>query len=94
MYSLNSSEKGSFGNYGRGDEQFMFNSKIWEINNELYIADTLNNRIKVYSPNGTFLKMFGEFGRGAGQFRAPGAIRKFGVNNLINKTVNITNSSA
>lgn len=96
MYSTNGSEKGSFGDYGRGDEQFMFNSKIWEINGELYIADTLNNRIKIYSLNGTLLSMFGKFGRDAGEFRAPGALRKFGVNKLINKTANttVTNSSA
>jgi hypothetical protein len=38
---------------------------------DVYVADTANQRIQVFSPNGAFLFMFGTEGTGAGQFEFP-----------------------
>ena len=85
LYTPNGTLLQRFGTYGKGEEQFRFESKIWEINDKLYIADSKNSRIKIYYPNGTLYSLFGNFGRGEGQFRAPGVIRVVNYN-IINKT--------
>lgn len=89
MYAPDGTLKGIFGTHGKGDDQFRFESKIWEVDGLLYIADTKNNRIKAYYPNGTLYTLFGSFGRDEGSFRAPGVIRWFNYD-ILNKTVNST----
>ncbi len=37
----------------------------------IYAADTHYSRVLVYEPDGTLVRMFGEFGDGPGQFRLP-----------------------
>jgi glucose/arabinose dehydrogenase/plastocyanin/uncharacterized protein YjiK len=40
----------------------------------VYVADTANNRIQVFSSNGTFTSAWGEFGTGKGALRSPEGI--------------------
>src|SRR5260370_37320975 len=40
----------------------------------IYVADTFNNRIKVYAADGTLQSTFGSFGTAAGQFDYPSGI--------------------
>jgi DNA-binding beta-propeller fold protein YncE len=42
--------------------------------NEVYVCDTGNNRIVVYSSFGAHLRTFGSMGSGAGQFKSPSGI--------------------
>jgi DNA-binding beta-propeller fold protein YncE len=34
----------------------------------IYVSDTLNHRVQVFEPDGTFVSQFGSFGTGEGQF--------------------------
>jgi streptogramin lyase len=38
---------------------------------KVYISDSGNKRIQVFSPTGAFIRQFGSFGNGEGQFQAP-----------------------
>ena len=38
---------------------------------ELFVADRLNHRIHVFSPEGQFLRTWGSFGSGPGQLKFP-----------------------
>ncbi len=40
----------------------------------IYVADTGNDRVQVFNPDGTFANMFGESGSGDGQFRSPSSV--------------------
>jgi sugar lactone lactonase YvrE len=40
----------------------------------VYVADTANNRIQVFSSNGTFLSKMGKYGTGNGSFNSPEGI--------------------
>ena len=46
----------------------------FDMDNRLYIADSLNSRIQVYSEDGEFIKCWGEHGDGKGQFNNPWGI--------------------
>lgn len=41
---------------------------------KIYVADTGNDRVQIFNPDGTYDNMFGESGTGEGQFRAPSAV--------------------
>lgn len=71
-----------FGDFGKDAEEFKFQSKLWVVNDMLFIADTRNNRIKAYSPEGQVLFNFGKFGRGPGELRIPGGQRYFSRDSL------------
>jgi len=40
----------------------------------IYVADTGNDRIQIFNPDGTYDNMFGESGSGEGQFRQPSSV--------------------
>ena len=63
---------GTWGSYGSGYGQFDYPHSI-AIDNEdnVYVADTGNNRIQKFDPNGTFITKWGTFGSGDGQFYWP-----------------------
>jgi DNA-binding beta-propeller fold protein YncE len=42
-----------------------------DISGKLYIADTGNNRIQLFSPDGKVLKVYGGFGKGVAQYDEP-----------------------
>lgn len=47
-----------------------------DVNGEgrIFVADTGNNSVKIYDPNGTLLQEFGKFGRSEGEFDYPNTI--------------------
>jgi len=51
-------------------------------NGNVYVADTLNERIQKFTSNGTYLTQWGERGSGAGQFYRPHGIANDGVGNV------------
>ncbi|OGR45003.1 MAG: hypothetical protein A2X35_06300 [Elusimicrobia bacterium GWA2_61_42] len=40
----------------------------------IYVADTGNDRVQIFNPDGTFSNMFGESGSGDGQFKGPASV--------------------
>ncbi len=64
-----------FGSKGSGDGQLMFPEamvyRVHDKKHELYVADTGNNRIVVFSLTGQFVKNIGSAGSGNGQFKDP-----------------------
>ena len=66
----------TWGTYGSGNGQFDYPHSI-AIDNEdnVYVADTDNNRIQKFDPNGTFITKWGTFGSGNGQFNWPARYR-------------------
>ena len=40
----------------------------------IYVADTGNDRVQIFNPDGTFSNMFGEGGSGDGQFKGPASV--------------------
>lgn len=44
------------------------------LNDEIYVTDTGNERVQVFSKDGTFLRAFGGFGTGSGQLQEPTGI--------------------
>jgi hypothetical protein len=65
----------AFGTQGDGDGQ-MNGPKGIGINRTgyIYVADTENHRIQVFSPNGSYLFQWGEYGDGVGEFNRPTAL--------------------
>lgn len=61
---------GKFGKTGTGNGQFATNSNGVAIDRAgvVYIADTDNNRVEVFSKTGGFLRKWGTMGSGNGQF--------------------------
>ena len=47
---------------------------VFDREDNLYIVDSLNNRVQQFTKDGTFLAKFGEEGRGEGQFNLPWGI--------------------
>ena len=50
--------------------------------NNVYVADTGNNRVNIYGSDGTLLRSFGSFGAGEGQFNEPRGIALDAQNNI------------
>ncbi len=61
---------GKFGKTGTGNGQFATNSNGIAIDGAgvVYVADTDNNRVQVFSKTGGFLRKWGSIGSGNGQF--------------------------
>lgn len=49
---------------------------------KIFVADTGNDRIQIFNPDGTYDNMFGESGSDEGQFRAPSAVAVNSVGNI------------
>jgi tripartite motif-containing protein 71 len=68
---------------GAGSENGKFNSPSGiAFHNSVYVVDTKNNRIQVFSPNGEFIKKWGSLGSGDGQFNSPEGIAIDGAGNV------------
>lgn len=66
----------TFGSSGNGNGQFDFPQSV-AINRTLgliYVSDTNNHRIQVFTLNGTYIGQWGALGAGNGQLNAPGGI--------------------
>jgi tripartite motif-containing protein 71 len=69
----------TWGSFGLEDGQFLFTGGVAVQGNEVYVVDyndqnfpeSLGNRVQVFDRNGTFLRKFGSFGSGDGQFNGP-----------------------
>jgi hypothetical protein len=62
----------SFGSAGSGDGQL--NSPLGiavASNGDIYVADTLNNRIEIFDGSGNYLSQFGKYGKGETDFSSP-----------------------
>ena len=62
------------GNYTAGDADGQFSSPegvVMLFNGTIYVADTGNDRVQVFYPNGTFAFKFGSSGDGDGEFSSP-----------------------
>ena len=56
---------------GKGNNELFFPTSIKLFNDQVYISDTRNHRIQVFSTSGEWLSTIGEFGVGNGQFNLP-----------------------
>ena len=58
---------------GRGDQeaQFNFPSHLAFAGDRLFVNDTMNFRIQIFSPDGKHLETFGKHGTGSGYFIQP-----------------------
>ena len=66
-------ELSTFGAFGvnEGELQNPFGLAVDEVNGFIYVADTANHRIQVFSIYGDYISFFGSSGSGDGQFRHP-----------------------
>jgi hypothetical protein len=65
---------GPAGNLSLGDGQFNYPQGVAidsNASNNIYVADSKNNRIQKFDDNGTFIKRWGSAGNGVGEFRRP-----------------------
>jgi 6-bladed beta-propeller len=65
---------GPAGNLSLGDGQFNYPQGVAidsNASNNIYVADSKNNRIQKFDDNGTFIKKWGSVGNGVGEFRRP-----------------------
>gem|GEM_PF-2906656 len=62
-----------WGGYGQGENQFYFplGIAINKVNNQVYVADTFNNRIQVSDIEGNYKRQWGVYGHDPGQFDNP-----------------------
>jgi DNA-binding beta-propeller fold protein YncE len=59
----------SIGSTGSGPGQFLVPYDVEAVGNELFVADSHNNRVHVVDLDGNFLRMWGSTGTADGQFR-------------------------
>lgn len=60
----------SFGSEGSADGQFKFPRGVAvDDQGYIFVADSGNNRIQIFHPDGTFLRAFGCWGIGKGEFK-------------------------
>ncbi|KAF7271593.1 hypothetical protein GWI33_015545 [Rhynchophorus ferrugineus] len=59
----------TFGTYN-GSTQLNFPTSVAVYNNKIIVADSGNNRVKIFNANGDVEQEFGSFGRNPGQFRS------------------------
>ena len=67
----------SFGSHGGGSGDRQFNYP-WDVafdsSGSVYVADSGNHRIQVFTPEGKFLRKFGKKGSGEGELKWPSSI--------------------
>jgi len=62
----------AWGGYGTGDGQFNgIGGIVTDSADNVYVADSNNHLIKVFWPDGTFIRSFGGYGTGTGQLNNP-----------------------
>ena len=72
-----------FGCYGYEDGEFVLPQEIAISEKEIYVVDSGNNRIQIFSDKGQFLSKFGSKGTEPGLFRCPSGIAVDGEGKII-----------
>jgi hypothetical protein len=71
-------QRGQFGSFGSAPGQFGSYAPagvaVDQSTGDVYLADTLANRVERFDPEGNFISQFGEPGTGAGQFENTGGV--------------------
>lgn len=77
IFAPNGTQISSFGSLGEGDNNQMRNPRGLAVGKDgnLYIADMVNDEIKVLTLNGTFIRRWGSHGNETGQFDGPMGLR-------------------
>lgn len=71
-YDLSGVELAHWGSYGSGPGQFAAPEGIAvDAHGNVYVSDTYNHRVQVFTNDGTFLMQWGSFGSALGQFYRP-----------------------
>jgi len=72
----------TFGSSGTGNGQFNFPAALAvnQTSGLVYVADSANHRIQVFTSTGTFVSQFGGMGMGVGQFSNPAGVAVNQVN--------------
>lgn len=66
----------SVGHEGKGDGEFMRAEGLgMDRSDRLYVADSCNHRVQIFSPDGRWLHTYGRAGRGAGELSYPYDVR-------------------
>ncbi|HEV2945483.1 MAG TPA: hypothetical protein VGX26_10260 [Solirubrobacteraceae bacterium] len=65
---------GEFGSPGSGEGQLNQPSGIAAVVSTIYVVDTGNDRVQLFSPRGSYLSQFGTAGSGNAQFNGPTAV--------------------
>jgi DNA-binding beta-propeller fold protein YncE len=61
-----------WGSYGSGPGQFNTPYGVAiDASGNVYVAETINHRVQVFSGSGVYLTQFGSLGSGSGQFSQP-----------------------
>lgn len=75
-----------WGGWGTGDGEFGSNYGPQDVATDtagnVYVADTLNDRIQKFSSSGSFLTKWGSRGKGDGQFDSPGSVATDAAGNV------------
>ncbi len=65
----------SVGSEGTGNGQFRWPADMaFDSKGNMWVTDTVNNRVEEFNEKGEYLKSFGSAGTGNGQFKSPGGI--------------------
>ncbi|MGC8943049.1 MAG: stalk domain-containing protein [Caldisericia bacterium] len=56
------------------DDSFLFPQDIFVFKNKMYVVDSYNDRIVIFSTDGNFIKTFGKYGNGLYEFDYPTSI--------------------
>lgn len=71
VYDLDGTFVTQFGNDQTTDYALEYPTSLYVYDDVVYVADAVANQIKLFSLDGEFLRAFGTFGMGAGQFYYP-----------------------
>ncbi len=64
--------KGGFGGTGSGKGRFRYPTNIWVTpEGRILVSDSLNFRVQIFSPSGSYLNSFGSLGNAPGYFSRP-----------------------
>jgi sugar lactone lactonase YvrE len=71
-YDLSGAELAHWGGYGSGPGQFnMPQGVAVDVAGNVYVTDTYNHRVQVFTNDGTFLTQWGSYGSAPGEFYRP-----------------------
>lgn len=73
------------GQRGSGDGEFSYPTSITVLSssNEVAIVDECNNRVQIFDSEGQYLRQFGTYGGGDGQFKSPDTIASDAYDNML-----------